>query len=110
MNLPAHLTSRYQPALVDLLDVKYAVVDGVWYDVPSSFTFDDLKKVVHTEPIRSSINDSKERWFKVLSSNKKSFYVVKMKSNTRFSCDCPGFGYRRNCSHIDQVRKKLNKT
>jgi hypothetical protein len=31
-------------------------------------------------------------------------YVVKKHRDGNWTCDCPGFGFRKNCSHIDKVK------
>lgn len=49
---------------------------------------------------------AKDQTWTVSSSKGKDSYVVRREaSNGRYSCTCAGFQFRRNCRHIDDVRK-----
>ena len=50
---------------------------------------------VKTEPINKT--------FKVLSSNKQTYYNVTVVNNIKH-CDCPAGMYRGKCKHMDQVK------
>ena len=48
------------------------------------------------------------RLFKVKSKSKDKEYIVEFNVAGKFlSCGCVGFGYRRKCSHVEAVAKKL---
>lgn len=36
-------------------------------------------------------------------------YVVVINANGRHTCDCPGYGFRKTCSHIKQALEKVGK-
>lgn len=45
------------------------------------------------------------RGFKVVSKGKT--YLVGVQNGTKFACNCTGFGYRKTCSHVQAVAKRV---
>ena len=41
--------------------------------------------------------------YKVMSSKGDKEYQVQMNTSGSLECECPGYGFRRRCRHIDQV-------
>jgi hypothetical protein len=42
----------------------------------------------------------------VMSSDRTTAYLVRQRASGRWTCECPGFGYRERCRHVDGVRLK----
>jgi len=45
--------------------------------------------------------------YKVMSSKGDKEYQVQMNTSGSLECECPGYGFRRRCRHIDQVTSSL---
>lgn len=52
---------------------------------------------------------SDENIVRILSSKKDKEYVVVINTNGKHTCDCPGYGFRKTCSHIGQALDKVGK-
>lgn len=51
--------------------------------------------------------DQEPEEFKVKSnSDPNKSYIVKKHPDGSWTCDCPGYGYRRKCSHIEKMKGK----
>jgi hypothetical protein len=48
-----------------------------------------------------------KHWFVPSNSHPKRYYDVEYSKETGWKCECPGFFFRTNCTHIDSVRKIL---
>jgi hypothetical protein len=46
---------------------------------------------------------------RIMSSKGDKEYVVVLNGNGRHTCDCPGYGFRKTCSHIKQALEKVGK-
>lgn len=56
------------------------------------------------KPNKRPLPDSlKDKIYKVRSSKGDKVYEVKMNTSGSLECECVGYGFRRNCRHIDQV-------
>ncbi len=82
-----------------------------WYKLDKhehDIKLEDIKHVMPNIPNRDNnpnIDSNKE--YKVMSSKGDKEYIVKSDSTGSLSCECPGYGFRRRCRHIDQVTKSL---
>ena len=45
--------------------------------------------------------------YKVMSSKGDKEYLVHMNASGSLECECPGYGFRRRCRHIDQVQSSI---
>lgn len=92
--------------LVVLNHQKYAVPG--YHKVPRETTIQDLSAMTfdipEEKPVSRELITHEEE---VLSSNGKSHYTVKFKG-LYWSCTCAGYGFRRRCRHIEQVKKTVN--
>lgn len=111
MKIPKKFTSLLPPTMVDLPSGRYFIITGHthggWYPVSKDFDFEKAAKGwsrVNTEKVEKALN---QVW-KVLNSKKNGHYEVSV-SNGNWSCSCTGYGFRRKCRHIDEVKLKNNK-
>ena len=92
------------PALANLPSGRYAVAGSTWIRVPDDTKFEDLDKYMTYERKRpESLPDASERVWEVKGS-KGAHYTVRADYG-RYTCTCPGFGWRRKCKHIEQIKK-----
>ena len=93
------------PCLADLPGGRYAVAGSTWIRVPDDTKFEDLDKYMTYErkaPV--SPPDASVRSWAVVGS-KGAHYTVRANQG-RYTCTCPGFGWRHKCKHIEQVKKE----
>ena len=90
------------PALFRNADgICYAIAGSAWVEVPPDTTFDDLDKyMVYKRPVFE--RPAGEKAWKVEGS-KGNVYTIKL-SDGAYSCTCPGFGFRRKCRHIEEIK------
>ena len=90
------------PALFRNADgICYAIAGSAWVEVPPDTTFDDLPKYMTYKP-REIKRPAGEKVWRVEGS-KGNIYTVKL-SEGAYSCTCPGFGFRRKCRHIEEIK------
>ena len=90
------------PALFTNADgIRYAIAGSAWVEVPPDTTFDELHKYMTYKP-REIKRPTGEKVWKVEGS-KGNIYTVKL-SDGAYSCTCPGFGFRRKCRHITEIK------
>ena len=103
-----HFKSFMPPTIVKIDNITY-VCPG-WHIVPEGTTLDDV--YAHwtqelpanaTKPTGIIINEE------VLSSKGDKKYKVAY-DGMWWNCECPGFGFRKKCAHVDQVKKQYNMT
>ena len=92
------------PALANLPSGRYAVAGSTWIRVPDDTKFEDLDKYMVYESKRpvSPPHASVRSWAVV--GSKGAHYTVRANQG-RYTCTCPGFGWRHKCKHIEQVKK-----
>ena len=93
------------PALANLPSGRYAVAGSTWIRVPEDTKFEDLDKYMVYEAKRhvSPVDASVRSWAVV--GSKGAHYTVRA-NHGRYTCTCPGFGWRHTCKHIEQVKKE----
>ena len=93
------------PALANLPSGRYAVAGSTWIRVPDDTKFEDLPKYMTYESKRpESPSDASEGVWAVVGS-KGARYTVRAVQG-RYTCTCPGFGWRGKCKHAAQVEKE----
>jgi len=93
------------PCLADTASGRYAIGGSTWIKVPDSTRFEDLPKyMVHESKRPVSPPDASVRSWAVVGS-KGAHYTVRANQG-RYTCSCPGFGWRGKCKHIEQVKKE----
>ena len=99
----------YPPGLMELNGDKY-IMPG-WYKLDKhehDIKLEDIKHVMPKFLKRdNNLNIDSNKEYKVMSSKGDKEYVVKSDSTGSLSCECPGYGFRRRCRHIDQVTESL---
>ena len=78
---------------------KTYAVGGKWVEVPDGTTLADVHKyAVHKKP------QYDVKTWKVKSSSG-STYTVRRINGDRYTCNCPGFKFRKRCKHVEKVMK-----
>jgi len=92
------------PALFTSLDgTRYAIAGSAWVEVPAGTTFDELPLyMVHKQ--REFTPAVGEKVWNVEGS-KGNIYSVSL-ADGAYTCSCPGFGYRRKCRHITEIKNE----
>jgi hypothetical protein len=95
------------PSIINL-EPRRAVVDCNFYPIDSDVTFEDLENWVKKDisEVEKVIEPEKKEW-QVPSSKGDKKYTVTF-NNGSWYCECSGFGFRKHCRHVDDVKKSLN--
>jgi hypothetical protein len=95
--------SFLNPALAVLDNQNYILPNMIKVDM--NFTLDQIEWIkpsyFQNEPILEDME------WPVESSKKVKKYLVK-RINNEYSCNCTGFGFRRDCSHIQKIKFKYS--
>lgn len=94
------------------------VVPNEKWDSPTSFCMtgnkyirirnirvDDDVQIEYISGSERKIDVTGFRGFKVESKGKT--YLVGVQNSKKFTCNCTGFGYRKTCSHVQAVAKRI---
>ena len=98
----------YPPALTTFGSDKY-IMPG-WYKLPEDehdIKLEDIAFYPYKADKPNIPDSNKNKVYKVKSSRGDKTYEVTINSSGEFSCTCPGYGFRRRCRHIDEVKKSL---
>ena len=97
---------RFPPTLVNSprTGIRYVIGDGKWVEVPPETTREDMSKWFTWEPYKAQEDATAGSWQVVGSTGTK--YTVK-RAKGAYSCSCPGFGWRRKCKHVEQIKTKV---
>jgi hypothetical protein len=83
--------------------IRYGIAGNVWIEVPASMTLDELSEYMVYKPRERQAIACKKTW--QVKGSKGSTYIVKL-SNSSYSCTCAGYGFRRKCRHIEEVKNE----
>lgn len=108
-DLPLKHEHGYLPAIYsNILDKTIVIVSGVWYEInPKQITPKDFYKRYETPKVIKIVDNSTQT-FEVNSSSLKSpnkKYIV-TRTGEKYKCTCIGYGYRRTCKHIENIKSK----
>ena len=78
---------------------KTQAVGGSWVEVPEGTTLEDVHKYVTYSRPEYDIKS-----WKIKSSSGAS-YTVQRIDGKRYTCNCPGFKFRKRCKHVEKVMK-----
>ena len=94
------------PLLSDFPSGRYAISGNVWIKVPADTKFTDLDRyMVHERAKRpESPADAPDGAWAVVGSKGASYTVRAVQG--RYTCTCPGFGWRGKCKHSDKIRSE----
>jgi hypothetical protein len=94
------LTGPYPPVIAHIGDRTWAISGPEWKEVPHTTQLSDLawarKEVRHTFGIK----------LRFPFHGKTGTYEIRLTDGV-WTCDCPGFFYRKHCSHLDHVRSTI---
>ena len=93
-----------QPAIFrNHKDVWYGIAGSVWVEVPKGTTLDELSQYMVYKPREVAAVAGEKTWS--VKGSKGNVYTVKLSEGT-FSCTCPGYGFRRKCRHITEIKNE----
>ena len=98
----------YPPALTTFGSEKY-IMPG-WYKLPEDehdIKLEDIAFYPYKPKQDNKPNIDSNKEYKVKSSKGDKVYTVKPNTSGSLECECPGYGFRRRCRHIDEVQKSL---
>ena len=82
---------------------RYAIAGSVWVCVPADTTRDNMDRFVLWEPAATIPQPSTSiREWSVAGSTGNTYNVVER--DGAWGCSCVGYGYRRKCRHIDEIK------
>jgi len=82
-----------------------------WYKLDKNEELPDIEDIGYY-PYKPKIDDSlknidSNKVYKVMSSKGDKEYQVQLNTSGSLECECPGYGFRRRCRHIDEVTRSL---
>ena len=92
------------PGIMELNGDRY-IMPG-WYKLPDDEPTPNIEDIAYypykaKKPNIPNLDSNKV--YKVISSKGDKEYEVKMESSGSLSCTCPGYGFRRQCRHINKI-------
>ena len=104
-NIPNKIVNNLPPVVINTVSGRYAVYGSQWFLVDASFTMQDAfdRWVMKSYASQESHIPSAKSW-KVKNSKGSGFYTVSY-ADKRWNCSCVGFGFRRDCKHIQQIKQ-----
>jgi len=97
------------PFTMSLGSKKY-IMPG-WYELDKNEKLPNIKDIKHMKPNipnKDNIpNIDSNKVYKVKSSKGNKEYDVNMNISGSLECSCPGYGFRRRCRHIEEVKSLL---
>lgn len=112
MNIPDKISTLYPPAIVNLPSGRYAIYSGYgnggWFAVDENFTMEDA--LARWTKLQIGVEEKKpENDWKWSVANSKGTGSYSVEFDKRgWTCSCPGFGFRRQCRHISEIKQQVN--
>ena len=102
--------SFYPPTIITVLgERRYAIIDGKWILVNKSVTLPFLMSLWSKETVvKANQAPIDYREFEVTSHSSNNIYSVRYYNTGLWTCSCPGYGFRRKCSHITDAKSYIN--
>ena len=101
MDLPIKVT--WPPMLyTDMQGRKWAVSGQHWLEVPHDTTLDRVDKYMVVDQRFTPAQSPDVRTYEVQGSTGNTYTVTQ--DGDTWTCTCPGFGWRRKCRHINEVK------
>lgn len=94
--------SIINPGLVVFGNQKYILPNMIKVDM--NFSLNDIDWVKPSY-IKSDGPLLENKEWSIKSSKGLKSYIIKRQNND-YTCSCPGYGFRRTCRHIDEVKNK----
>lgn len=113
--IPELIECLYRPNIVDLPGGRFVVYagyasNGGWYRVNSEFTMEDALsrwKPLESKKAKEEKKPADDWTWEVANSKKNGYYTVAF-DKRGWTCTCTGYGFRRDCKHIQQTKNKIN--
>ena len=83
--------------------ILYGIAGSVWVEVPAGTTLDELSDYMVHKPRERQAAPGEKTW--QVKGSKGNTYTVKL-SDGMYSCTCAGYGFRRKCRHIEEVKNE----
>ena len=96
------------PGLMNYGSEKY-IMPG-WYKLPEDehdIKLEDIAFYPYKPKKDNKPNIESDKVYKVTSSKGDKVYQVKANSSGSLECECPGYGFRRQCRHIKEITESL---
>jgi len=101
MDLPIKVT--WPPMLyTDMSGQKWAVSGQHWLEVPDTLTLDRVDEYMVVDQRFTPAQSPDVRTYEVQGSTGNTYTVTQ--DGDTWTCTCPGFGWRRKCRHINEVK------
>jgi hypothetical protein len=101
MDLPVKVT--WPPMLyTDMSGQKWAVSGQHWIEVPDTLTLDRVDEYMVVDQRFTPAQSPDVRTYEVQGSTGNTYTVTQ--DGDTWTCTCPGFGWRRKCRHIAEVK------
>ena len=81
--------------------IRYGIAGSIWVEVPENTTLDELSEYMVYKPRQTEPIVGEKTWS--VKGSKGNTYTIKLSGGT-YSCSCPGYGFRRNCRHIKEIK------
>ena len=101
MGLPIKVT--WPPMLyTDTRCQKWAISGQHWIEVPDDTTFEDLARYMVVRQRSDTSPVAEVLTYDVVGSKGNTYTVTNDRGN--WTCTCAGFGFRRKCRHITEIK------
>ena len=101
MDLPIKVT--WPPMLyTDMSGQKWAVSGQHWIEVPDTLTLDRVSEYMVVDDRFTPAQSPDVRTYEVQGSTGNTYTVTQ--DGDTWTCTCPGFGWRRKCRHITELK------
>lgn len=110
--LPEKVTTLYPPTVVTTISGRYAVYsgggNGGWFAVDENFTMKDaMDRWEKLQMKKEEPKDLSSAWkWEVPNSKGNGTYDVEFNKGG-WNCSCVGFSFRRDCKHVQQIKKTI---
>jgi hypothetical protein len=90
------------PTIVETHSGRWMVANGEWLAIPKNVTLDMVRVAwVKDIPVKKTYINNKWK----VKGSKGDTYTVSI-TNNQWNCTCSGFGFRRKCKHVDEIKLK----
>ncbi len=104
-NIPNNVTSLLPPTVINTVSGRFAVYGSQWFKVDNAFSMRDaFARWKSLQPLEENATVKPSTW-RVSNSKNNGFYTVSF-ANKQWNCTCVGFGFRRDCKHVQQIKHK----
>lgn len=98
------IRSYLPPTVIEVNSGTYVVSGSQWIPAPKGTTLKEVNWISTRPKKEAPMIITTSRW-SVVGSNGAN-YEVRFEHGM-WNCSCVGFGFRRKCKHIDQIKSKI---